>query len=169
LIPCACEDQQESAISLMIGAHLFKKGGFMHNPDFDIERNQYFASHCTCPLELYGPGKGFMPFHLRPFMHELPKTGAVDVHIPPGERVFLTRYIPQNKEIFVYTGTLIESPDSTVSGGCTTRFVLEFDKIDDVCSIYHGPHPIMYCGDATEAKRIKAFANLTQLKFTGNV
>jgi len=141
----------------------------MHNPDFDIERNQYFASHCTCPLELHGPGKGLMPFHLRPFMHELPKTGAVDVYVPPGERVFLMKYIPQNKQIFTYTGTMIDSPESTVSGGCTTRFVMDFDKIDDVCSTYHGPHPIMYCGTVLEAKRIKAFAKLTQLEFIGNV
>jgi len=169
LIPCACEGQWESAVSMVIGNHLFKKGGFMHNPDFDINRNQYFASHCTCPMEMHGPGKGELKFRVRPFMHHLPKTAAVDVELPRGERVFVTRYLHSQNRIFVYTGSIVDSPESTVAGGCTTRFIIDIDKIDDVCSIYHCPHPLVYCGTVTEAQRIKSFAKLTKLEFVGNV
>jgi len=169
LIPCACEDFPDSAMSLMIGAQLFKRGGFMHNPEYDIDRNQYYGSHCTCALELRGPGKGEIPFRIRPFTHQLPKTAAIDVQMPPGEKVFLMKYTAARNEIFTYTGTMVGSPEINTAGGCATRFVMDIDKIDDVCSTYQGPHPIMYFGTAMEARRMKAFAKLTQLGFVGNV
>jgi len=169
LIPCGCEDFPDSAMSLMLGTQLFKRGGFLHNPEFDIDRNQYYGSHCTCALELNGPGKGEKPFRIRPFTHQLPKTAAIDVQMTPGERVFLMKYVPGGKMIFAYAGTMVGSPEINTAGGCATRFVMDVDKIEDVCSIYHGPHPIMYCGDVMEAKRIKVFAKLAGLEFVGNV
>ena len=169
LVPCACEDNWGSAISLMIGTHLLKRAGFQHNPEFDIDRNQYYGAHCTCALELYGPGKGEKPFRIRPFTHQLPKTAAIDVQMTPGEKVFVLKYLPAQKQIFAYTGTMVGSPEINVAGGCATRFVMDVDKTDDVCTIYHGPHPILYIGSVMEARRIKAFAKLAQLEFVGNV
>jgi len=169
LIPCACEDFPDSAMSLMIGSHLLQRGGFQHNPEFDIDRNHYYGAHCTCALELHGPGKGEMPFLIRPFTHQLPKTAALDVRMTPGERAFIMKYIPSENRIFAYAGAIVRSPDINVAGGCATRFVLDVDKIDDICSIYSGPHPILYLGTIMEAKRIKAFAKLAKLDFTGNV
>ena len=169
VIPCACEDDWATALSLMVGSHLFKRGGFQHNPEFDIERNQYYGSHCTSALELRGPGKGEMPFRIRPFAHQLPKTAAIDVQMPPGEKVLLTKYFPENNRIFVYTGTIVDSPEYNVAGGCATRFVMDIDKVDDVCSTYQGPHPILYFGTPMEARRIKAFAKLVGIEFVGNV
>ena len=169
LIPCACEDASDSAMSMMIGTHLFKRGGFQHNPEFDVDRNQYYGAHCTCALELNGPGKGGKPFRIRPFTHQLPKTAAIDVQMTPGEKVFLMKYIPPQNRIVAYTGTMVGSPEINTAGGCATRFVMDVDKVDDVCSIYQGPHPILYCGSVMEAKRIKAFAKLAKLEFLGNV
>ena len=169
VIPCACEDDWGSALSLMIGAQVFKRGGFQHNPEFDVERNHYYGSHCTCALELHGPGKGEIPFRLRPFTHQLPKTAAIDVQMPPGQRAMLMKYTPAQKRIFVYTGTIIGSPELNTAGGCATRFLMDIDKTDDVCSTYQGPHPILYFGSVMEARRIKAFAKLAQLEFVGNV
>ena len=169
LIPCACEDFPDSAMSLMIGAHLFRRAGFQHNPEFDIDRNQYYGSHCTCALELHGPGKGEKPFRIRPFTHQLPKTAALDVKMTPGDKIFLMKYIPPQHRIIAYSGTMVGSPEMNTAGGCATRFVMDVDKVEDVCSIYQGPHPIMYCGTAMEARRIKAFAKLTGLEFVGNV
>ena len=169
LVPCGCEDDLPATLSMMIGTNLFKRGGFQHNPDFDINRNQYFGAHCQCTLKLHGPDKPEIPFRIRPFMHQLPKTAALDVRIPPGEKMFLLKYTPSQKQIVAFTGTMAASPESNSAGGCTTRFVMDIDKVDDVCSIYHGPHPILYCGTVMEAKRIKAFAKLTELEFVGNV
>ena len=169
LIPCACEDATDSAMSLMIGALLFRRGGFQHNPEFDVDRNQYYGSHCTCALELLGPGKGEKPFHIRPFTHQLPKTAALDVQMTPGEKVFLMKYVAPQKRIVAFAGTIDRSPAINTAGGCATRFVMDVDKVDDVCSIYNGPHPIMYCGTPMEARRIKAFAKLAGLEFVGNV
>jgi hypothetical protein len=169
LIPCACEDFPDSAMTLMIGAHLFRRGGFMHNPEFDIDRNRYYGAHCTCALEMHGPGKGELPFRIRPFTHQLPKTAAIDVKMPPGEKGIVTKYIPKNNSVFAYTGTMVGSPEITSAGGCATRFVMDLDKLDDVCSAYHGAHPILYLGSAEEAKRMKMFAKLAKLDFIGNV
>ena len=169
LIPCACEGFTDSAMSLMIGSHLLKRGGFQHNPEFDIDRNQYYGAHCTCALEMHGPGKGEMPFRIRPFTHQLPKTAALDIQMTPGERVFLMKYIPPKNQIFAFAGTMVGSPEINIAGGCATRFVMDVDKTDDVCSIYHGAHPILYFGTEMEAKRMKAFAKLAQLEFIGNV
>jgi len=169
LIPCGCEDFPDSTMTLMIGSHLFKRGGFQHNPEFDIDRNQYYGAHCTCALEMRGPGKGELPFRIRPFTHQLPKTAAIEVRMTPGEKVIVTKYIPANNQVFAYTGTMVGSPEINTAGGCATRFVMDVDKTDDVCSIYHGPHPILYFGNATEAKRMKMFAKLSRLEFIGNV
>ena len=169
LIPCACEDMIDPAISLMIGSHLLLRGGFQHNPEFDIDRNQYYGAHCTCALEMHGPGKGEMPFLIRPFTHQLPKTAALDVRMTPGERAFLMKYVHMEDRIVAFAGAIVHSPDINVAGGCATRFVLDVDKIDDICSIYPGPHPILYLGSAMEAKRIKAFAKLAKIEFEGNI
>jgi len=167
LIPCACEDDWGAALSLMIGAYLFKRAGFMHNPGLDVERNWYYGTHCTCALELHGPGKGEQPFCVKPFPHHLPKTAALDVQMTPGEKTILMRYMPLRNRIAVYTGTMVNSTE--ISVGCATRFAMTVDNIDDIRSMDHGPHPIMYCCTATEAKRAKAFAALAQLEFVGNV
>ena len=167
LIPCACEGDTGSALSLMIGSHLFKRGGFQHNPEFDIDRNRYYGSHCTCALELHGPGKGEMPFRIRPFTHQLPKTAALDVKMKPGERMFVMKYLADR--IYAYAGAIVDSPEINTAGGCATRFVMDIDDTKDVCSTYQSAHPIMYIGSAMEAKRIKAFAKLINLNFVGNV
>ena len=169
LVPCACENNWDSAVTLMIGAHTLKRGGFMHNPEFDVDRNQYYGSHCQCTLKLHGPDKPETSFRIRPFTHQLPKTAALDVRMTPGERVFITKYVPDKKQIHLYAGSMVGSPEINTAGGCATRFVMDVDKVDDVCSIYFGPHPIMYCGSIMEARRIKAFAKLAELEFVGNV
>jgi len=169
VVPCACENDLSSAMSLMIGAHLFQRGGFQHNPGFDINRNQYYGSHCTSALEMFGPGKGELPFRIRPFAHQLPKTAALDLQFPPGEKTIVMKYISPQNRIFTYTGTMVGSPEINVVGGCATRFIMEMDKIDDVCTTYHAPHPILFFGTPTEAKRLHDFAKLTNLEFIGNV
>ena len=169
LIPCACEGDLNSAKTMMIGSHLFQRGGFQHNPEYDIDRNQYYGSHCTCALKLHGPGKGEMPFRIRPFTHQLPKTAALDVRMTPGEKVLVTKYFLQSDSLFIYTGTMVGTPEINTAGGCATRFVMDIDKIDDVCSTYQGAHPILYFGSPSEAKRMKMFAKLANLKFTGNI
>ena len=56
LKPCGCENDLDATLTLMLGAALFGRGGFQHNPDFDLEENLYFGAHCTCTTRLHGPG-----------------------------------------------------------------------------------------------------------------
>ncbi len=46
---------------------------------------------------------------------------------------------------------------------------MDIDKVDDVCKIYAGPHPILYRGDRGDARRLKAFAKMYRLTLQGNV
>ena len=169
LVPCACEDCPDSAMSMMLGGLLFDRGGFMHNPEFDINYNQYYGSHCTSALELYGPGQGEVKFKIRPFTHQLPQTAALDLQFEPGERIFVIKYIPPQNTLFAYTGEMVGSTDFETAGGCASRFLMKVDKLEDVCSMYHGPHPILYYGDIALAKRLKTFAKLYKMTWAGNI
>jgi hypothetical protein len=47
--------------------------------------------------------------------------------------------------------------------------LVKVDDVADVCDIYPGSHPVLFCGDRGDAKRVKAFAKLCRLKLKGNV
>jgi hypothetical protein len=50
-----------------------------------------------------------------------------------------------------------------------TWLLVEMEGVDDVCDVYHGPHPILFCGDRSDARRLKAFAKMYRLTLVGNV
>jgi hypothetical protein len=167
LVPCGCENHLEATLTLMLGASLFGRGGFQHNPDFDTERNQYFASHCTCATKLHGPDQPDAPYHLRPFFHQMPKSLALDVQWPAGETATLCKYQTGKGTLDAWRARVIASPTCPPTGGCATRALLNIDGVADVCSVYSGPHPILYCGDF--ARRAKTFAHLYELQIRTNV
>ena len=169
LKPCGCENDLNATLTLMLGRWLVERGGFQHNPEFDTSENRYFGAHCTCAWDLHG-GKG--PRHeyfVRPFFHQLPKTAALDVQWTPGEPIIVAKYLSGKDTLCCWTGKVIESPTSPPVGGCATRVLMEIDKVDDVCGIYSGPHPILYCGTKSDARRLKAFAKMYRLQLQGNV
>jgi hypothetical protein len=169
LMPCACEDFPDSAMTLMMGRWLFERAGFQHNPDFDINRNLYFGAHCTCALHLHGKNAAPQKFSVRPFFHQLPKTAALDVVWTPQEPVLLAKYVPEQHLLSCWKGQVVESPATTSAGGCATRVLVDIARVDDVCSVYVGPHPILYCAEAGLAQRLKAFAKLYSFEFKGNI
>ena len=156
LVPCGCENDLNASLSLMLGAALFGRGGFQHNPEFDTEENLYFASHCTCTTRLHGPRAKEATYDLRPFFHQLPKTLALDVQWPAGEPVTLFKYQSDKKSLDAWRGRVIASPTSPPTGGCATRVLVKLDDVADVCSVYAGPHPILYCGDFARHARVLA-------------
>jgi hypothetical protein len=166
LVPCGCENDLNATLTLMLGANLFGRGGFQHNPEFDTEENLYFASHCTCTTRLHGPGAKETSYTLRPFFHQMPKTLALDVNWPAGERITLAKYHRDENRLDAWAGDIIDSPQCPPSGGCATRVLARMDKIDDICSIYPGPHPVVWCGDF--ARHAKTFARLYQLDIRTN-
>jgi amidophosphoribosyltransferase len=89
--------------------------------------------------------------------------------IQPGEAVFIAKYVSGEDRLCCWTGKVIESPTSPPVGGCSTRVLMDVDNVPDVCGIYSGPHPILYCGDRGDARRLKAFAKMYRLTFQGNV
>jgi len=166
LVPCGCENDLNATLTLMLGANLFGRGGFQHNPEFDTEENLYFGSHCTCLTRLHGPDEGQAPYTLRPFFHQLPKTLALDVIWPEGERVTLCKYHSGKNLVDAWAGEVISSPGCPPTGGCATRVLAKIDDVDDVCSIYPGPHPVIYDGDF--ARHMKTFAELYDLEIRTN-
>lgn len=166
LVPCGCENDLNATISLMLGAHLFGVSGFQHNPEFDTIENRYFGAHCTCTPQLHGPGKGQAPYELRPFFHQMPKTLALDVKWPPHEPVTLFKYHREDARLDAWSGQVVSSPDCPPTGGCATRVLVEINDVKDVCDIYPGPHPALFCGKF--ARRAKTFATLYGLDIRTN-
>ncbi|MBN2311586.1 MAG: hypothetical protein JXR94_21590 [Candidatus Hydrogenedentes bacterium] len=170
LVPCGCENDLNATLTLMLGANLFGCGGFQHNPEYDIQQNLYFGSHCTCATRLHGPDEKAQPYLLRPFFHQLPKTVAFDVQWPAGEPVTLCKYHtskePGEQLLDAYAGELVSSPGCPPTGGCATRALVRLRDVDDVCTVYPGPHPSLFCGD--HAQQVKTFADLYRLKIRTN-
>jgi hypothetical protein len=166
LVPCGCENDLNATLTLMLGANLFGRGGFQHNPEFDTEQNLYFASHCTCTTKLHGPNGKEAPYELRPFFHQLPKTLALDVQWPAGEPVTLFKFRGGDNILDAWRGEVVSSPASPPTGGCATRVLVKIDGVKDVCSIYPGPHPVLYCGDF--AAQARTFAQLYGLELRTN-
>lgn len=166
LVPCGCENDLNASLSLMLGAGLFGRGGFQHNPEFDTEQNLYFGAHCTCTTKLHGPQGRDAAYDLRPFFHQMPKTMALDVQWPPNETATLFKYQSGENTLHAWRGTVISSPASPPTGGCATRVLVKLDGVADVCSVYAGPHPILYCGDF--ARHAKTFAQLYGLQIRTN-
>jgi hypothetical protein len=166
LLPCGCENDLNATLTLMLGANCFGRGGFQHNPEFDTEQNLYFGAHCTCTTRLHGPRKKETPYSLRPFFHQMPKTLALDVQWPPGETVTLCKYHSGKKQLDAWRGQVISSPTCPPTGGCATRVLVKIPDVKDVCAIYPGPHPILYCGDF--AGHLKTFSQLYELELRTN-
>jgi hypothetical protein len=158
LVPCGCENDLNATLTLMLGANLFGRGGFQHNPEFDTEQNLYFASHCTCTTKLHGPNAKGAPYELRPFFHQEPKTLALDVQWPAGQAVTLFKFRSGENVVDAWRGEVISSPACPPTGGCATRVLVKIDGVEDVCSVYSGPHPVLYCGDF--AGQARTFARL---------
>jgi len=169
LIPCGCENDLNATLTLMLGRWLLDRAGFQHNPEFDTSENRYFGAHCTCAWKLGGPAGPSQEYLVRPFFHQLPKTAALDVQWTPGDPIILAKYHSGQDKLCCWTGKVIESPTSPPTGGCATRVLMEMDNVDDVCSIYPGPHPILFCADRGDARRLKAFAKMYRLSLEGNV
>lgn len=168
LIPCGCENHLDGTLTLMLGRWLLERAGFLHNPEFDTSENRYFGAHCTCAWKLHGPQAGSQEFFVRPFFHQLPKTAALDVQWSPGQPVMLAKYLSRQDTLACWIGKVICSPTSPPTGGCATRVLVEIEDVDDVCDVYHGPHPILFCGDRSDARRLKAFAKMYRLTLVGN-
>jgi hypothetical protein len=169
LTPAGCENMVDGTITMMIGRWLWDRAGFMHNPEFDTTENLYMGAHCTCAWKLHGPEGPEQKFILRPFFHQLPKTAALDVQWPVGEPVLLAKYYSGGQKVCGWTGRVIHSPPCPPVGGCATRVLVQVDKVKDVCSIYPGIHPILFCVDPKEARALRAFAHLYNLEWLGNV
>ncbi|MBN2295785.1 MAG: hypothetical protein JXM70_25360 [Pirellulales bacterium] len=170
LTPCGCENDQIATLTMMLGTHLFGRGGFQHNPAYDLTRNRYFATHCTCARKLQGPEAAAQEFLIRPFFHHLPKTAALDVQWTPKSPVLLMKYAyDRGPLIYGWTGKVVESPKSPPTGGCATRVLVDIDKVDDIAEVYPGPHPVLYSATPMEARTLKIFAKLYKVKLAGNI
>lgn len=169
LLPSGCENDLNASLTLMLGRWLLDRAGFQHNPEFDTSENRYFGAHCTCALALHGPAAAQQKYAVRPFFHQLPRTAALDVQWTPGEPVLVAKYRTAEGILSCWMGKVIDSPASPPTGGCATRVLMDIEGVKDVCDIYAGPHPVLYCGDRGDARRFKAFARMYRLPLEGNV
>jgi hypothetical protein len=169
LVPCGCENHLDGTLTLMLGRWLLERPGFLHNPEFDTSENRYLGAHCTCAWQLHGPHGAAQAYFVRPFFHQLPPTPALDVQWTPDEPVMLAKYLSGQTTLSCWTGKVLYSPTSPPVGGCATRVLVSFDDVKDVCDVYQGPHPVLFCGDRAAARRFRAFARMYRLMLVGNV
>ena len=65
-----------------------------------------------------------------------------------------------------WRGQIVCSPTCPPVGGCATRVLVKIPDVKDVCTIYNGPHPILYCGDF--AAQLRTLAKLYDLELRTN-
>lgn len=164
LIPAACENDLPAVYTQLLGQLLTGRPGFQHNPAFDTERNEYYASHCTCGRKLSGEP---MPFLLRRFAHTNEGSCAIQVffaspeqreHAFHRQRATIVRYYPGTQaKLDVYAGRIVESYKMPPVGGCTTNVAVEITDRPDAMMVA-GHHNLLFVGDF--ARRFREFANL---------
>lgn len=162
LVPAACENDQPAALTQMLGQLLTGRPGFQHNPAFETERNHYYASHCTCPTKVYGPGGPELPYLLRRFAHTNEGSCAIQVFFNPGDPVTMVRYYPGDEPALdVYAGRVVRSHPMPPAAGCTTNVEIEITDRPDACMV-KGHHNLIFCGDY--ARRFRLFAQLHRMR-----
>ena len=161
LIPAACENDLSAAYTQLLGQLLTGRPGFQHNPAFDTERNQYYASHCTCPAQLQGPEGPKSPYLLRRFAHTNEGSCAVQVFWKEDDPVTMVRYHHgEAPKLDVYAGRVATSYPMPPVGGCTTNVAVKLTDRRDACAV-QGHHNLLFSGDY--ARRFRLFANLYKL------
>jgi hypothetical protein len=162
LIPAACENDLAAAYTQLLGQLLTGRPGFQHNPCYDTERNQYYASHCTCATKMYGPDGPDLPYLLRRFAHTNEGSCAIQVFWKQGDPVTMLRYYPgKEPALDVYAGKVAGSHAMPPAGGCTTNVAIEIADRPDACTV-RGHHNLVFCGDF--ARRFRLFAQLHKMR-----
>ena len=158
LTPAICENDLPAAYTQLLGQFLLGRPGFQHNPAYETERNHYYASHCTCPTKVYGPGGPELTYLLRRYAHSNEGSCAVQVFWKPGDPVTMVRYYPGDKPALdVYAGRVVVSHPMPPAGGCTTNVEVEITDRSDTCMV-KGHHNLLFCGDF--ARQFRLFAQL---------
>ena len=143
LVPCGCENDLNASLEPDARRALFGRGGFQHNPGLrprgePLLRRPTAPAPPNCTARTATP-----PLHdLRPFFHQLPKTLALDVQWPAGETGHLVQYHSEQEHLDTWQGEIVSSPGTPPTGGCATRVMVRFPGVEDVCSVYPGPHPV---------------------------
>jgi len=162
LIPATCEDDRNALYTQLLGQLLTGKPGFQHNSAYETESNLYYASHCTCPKDLKGPGGETSPYLLRRFAHTNEGSCAIQVFYPEDEPVTIVRYYAgATPKLDVYAGRTVVSHEMPPVGGCTTNVVVKITDRKDAIQVV-GHHDVLFCGDY--ARRFRMFANLYSLE-----
>ncbi len=162
LIPAACEMDVPALCTMLVGRFLVGRPGFMHNMAVETERNHYYASHCTCPTKIYGPGGDDLPYLLRRFAHTNEGSCAIQVFWKEGDPVTLVRAYPGGPaRIDVYAGKVFASHPMPPVGGCTTNVEVALTDRDDAMMAV-GHHNVLFCGDY--ARQFRQFAQLYRLE-----
>ncbi len=155
---CGCENDLRATMTLLLNRHLFGRASFQHNSGYDLVRNHYYGTHCTCALKLNGPDAPPQEYKIRPFFHHLPKTPALDVQWTPDTPVILAQMLSE-QDIPYFTGRVVGSPASPPTGGCATRVLVDMD-LDDVSQAWITHHSILVVGTREDARAYDIFRRL---------
>jgi hypothetical protein len=167
LTPAACENDLPAVYTQLLGQQLLGRPGFQHNPCYETEKNHYYASHCTCPIKIYGPQGPELTYLLRRFAHTNEGSCAVQVFWKPSDPVTMVRYYPGEKpKLDVYAGRVVTSHPMPPAAGCTTNVAIEITDREDACMV-RGHHNLLFCGDFSRQFRLFAQLHRMELADTG--
>ena len=160
-IPAGCQSDLNATLSLMLGQYLFNRPGFQQNASMDTVQNLYFGAHCTCPSRMNGPGTRPEPYVLR--SHAEAGWGCVPrVLLSKGQDVTMAYYMSSDApELVVYTGTIVDCPDTPPTGGCRTNIQMTINEVEDVCEV-KGMHQAIFYGN--HGNDLRAFGQLFGVK-----
>ena len=86
--------------------------------------------------------------------------------------VTLCKYHSGKKQLDAWRGQVVSSPTCPPTGGCATRVLVKIPDVKDVCTVYPGPHPVLYCGDFAappqDARPALRAGAADQLRLSGN-
>jgi hypothetical protein len=163
-IPAGCESDLDATLTMMLLQYLFDKPGFQHNPTADMEKQLYFAAHCTSASKMSGPNSPREPYALRG--HAEAGWGCVpQVLFTTGQKVTFGKIHSKlaPPEMVVYSGTVAGCPPNPPAGGCRTNVLIKLDTISDP-TLVKSHHLCMCYGE--HAAQLRAFCRMYDIMAT---
>ena len=155
----ACEADGDAAISMLLGASLLGRPGFMQDPVPNTLQNTLIGSHCTCPTRLDGFEKPHEPFILRS-QAESASGVALQVLWRPAQEITIMKFRAPDT-IVLGTGRVIDNVEGAAATACRTSVEVRLDGVADVRSI-QDDHQLFLYGKWDQS--LKAYAELAGLR-----
>jgi hypothetical protein len=143
----ACEADQRSMITMLLGSYLLGRPGYISDPVIDTSKNQIIYAHCVAPTKVFGPAGSSNPYHIR--SHSEDRKGACNRSLMPlGQMTTTIEFDAAKKQVIFHQGKTVENID--VDRACRNKLAVEVKG--DVFKLLNlwdqwGWHRVTFFGD----------------------